>query len=227
MRIKGTLLAVGAAIGLSGVAPAYAANVNLVTNGNFANAVGYTSDYANCGSGPYVCAPSTAGNSYFATNASSVNGSFYPLTDHTGDGSNLLVLDPSGLGSFFIQTFAVAANSTYTLSFFASQLNFGSSIIASVNGTSFGTFTPGTGWTPFSQTYNTGSATQATLRLDAGSTSQSYNDFAVDDVAFTGPAAPGAVPEPATWAMMILGFGLVGSGLRRRRERMLPSARLA
>jgi PEP-CTERM motif len=30
------------------------------------------------------------------------------------------------------------------------------------------------------------------------------------------PAGPGAVPEPATWAMMLLGFGLVGSTMRRR-----------
>ncbi len=28
----------------------------------------------------------------------------------------------------------------------------------------------------------------------------------------------GAVPEPATWAMMILGFGVVGGALRRRRK---------
>jgi len=28
--------------------------------------------------------------------------------------------------------------------------------------------------------------------------------------------APGAVPEPATWAMMIAGFGLVGTAMRRR-----------
>lgn len=33
----------------------------------------------------------------------------------------------------------------------------------------------------------------------------------------------GFVPEPATWAMMIAGFGLVGASLRRRRE----SAQLA
>ena len=31
-------------------------------------------------------------------------------------------------------------------------------------------------------------------------------------------AVGGAVPEPATWAVMILGFGLAGSALRRRRE---------
>jgi hypothetical protein len=35
--------------------------------------------------------------------------------------------------------------------------------------------------------------------------------FEVDNVTFSG-----AVPEPATWAMMILGFGLVGASMRRR-----------
>jgi hypothetical protein len=30
-------------------------------------------------------------------------------------------------------------------------------------------------------------------------------------------AVPGAVPEPATWAMMTLGFGAVGFGLRRKK----------
>lgn len=33
-----------------------------------------------------------------------------------------------------------------------------------------------------------------------------------------GAGATGAVPEPATWAMMILGFGLVGFALRRREK---------
>ncbi len=35
-----------------------------------------------------------------------------------------------------------------------------------------------------------------------------------------------AVPEPATWTMMILGFGLVGSVARHRRERCALSYRL-
>jgi len=38
--------------------------------------------------------------------------------------------------------------------------------------------------------------------------------FELDDVAFK----TSAVPEPATWAMMIAGFGLAGAAIRRRRN---------
>lgn len=34
---------------------------------------------------------------------------------------------------------------------------------------------------------------------------------------------PGAVPEPATWAMMILGMGMVGYGLRMRRKGLVTA----
>lgn len=40
--------------------------------------------------------------------------------------------------------------------------------------------------------------------------------FVMDDVTFN---RGGAVPEPATWALMILGFGAVGASLRGRRLR--------
>ncbi len=42
------------------------------------------------------------------------------------------------------------------------------------------------------------------------------NFVVFDDVTF-GSSSPGGVPEPATWAMAILGMGMMGAALRRRR----------
>ncbi|MBB5685489.1 PEPxxWA-CTERM sorting domain-containing protein [Sphingobium boeckii] len=43
--------------------------------------------------------------------------------------------------------------------------------------------------------------------------------FELDNIRFSN-----AVPEPATWAMMITGFGMVGSGMRRGRRTKLATA---
>lgn len=60
--------------------------------------------------------------------------------------------------------------------------------------------------------------------------SSNVNDVAgpiLDNVSLSMASAPvgGAVPEPATWGMMILGFGVVGGAMRRRRP--APSRALA
>ncbi|QMW23622.1 Npun_F0296 family exosortase-dependent surface protein [Sandaracinobacteroides saxicola] len=48
-------------------------------------------------------------------------------------------------------------------------------------------------------------------RVTSITLSSEANSFEVDNL------ATAVVPEPATWAMFILGFGLVGSAVRRRR----------
>lgn len=57
------------------------------------------------------------------------------------------------------------------------------------------------------------------LYSNPGDTSAYVSDWAVGpqytNYAFRVAAA---VPEPATWAMMLLGFGVIGFGMRRRRE---------
>ncbi|MEW5684848.1 MAG: PEPxxWA-CTERM sorting domain-containing protein [Pseudomonadota bacterium] len=42
----------------------------------------------------------------------------------------------------------------------------------------------------------------------------------IDDITVSVPAV-GGVPEPATWALMIMGFGAAGATLRRRRTQFL------
>jgi hypothetical protein len=41
------------------------------------------------------------------------------------------------------------------------------------------------------------------------------------DLSSVGGSVVSTAPEPSTWAMLILGFGLVGLSLRRREKRVL------
>lgn len=67
-----------------------------------------------------------------------------------------------------------------------------------------------TGWVQ--QTVNFATGTGGTLSFAALGTSDSLGGY-IEDVALV------AVPEPATWAMMIGGFGLLGGALRLRSRR--------
>ncbi len=50
--------------------------------------------------------------------------------------------------------------------------------------------------------------------IDFGGTA---NQTGFDDITF-GSATAGGVPEPATWAFMIFGFGAIGGAMRRQRK---------
>lgn len=87
----------------------------------------------------------------------------------------------------------------------------------SVDGLGFSTVTESgvgafdTNWHLYSYTFSI--PTPRFLRFTALGTSDSLGGY-LDDIRLVG--AGGGVPEPATWAMMLAGFGLIGAALRRR-----------
>jgi hypothetical protein len=84
----------------------------------------------------------------------------------------------------------------------------------------------------FNDTYITHSRYELTDKTKANLRSLTVTGFDSDEelasyVRWTSAALPGAVPEPASWALMIVGFGGVGAALRRRRSMHSSGALLA
>ncbi len=114
--------------------------------------------------------------------------------------------DTSGLGLFF------NAGDQFVLALVANDPNNG------VFGWSAGTSTDAPG-TPFNQAnfinnpYGGGDAYRGVAPANS-SINEVYTRFTTTDSGFR--TYVNSVPEPATWAMMIVGFGLVGGAMRRR-----------
>jgi hypothetical protein len=115
---------------------------------------------------------------------------------------------------------------TYDLSFLYSPrpgVGFDSNgILVELNGVELGQISAtglsggSTAWSNIvMQTFTVGS--NATLRFSANGTSDSLGGY-IDNITLAA-----VVPEPSTWALFILGFGLVGHSMRRRSQKVRVS----
>lgn len=222
------------AAALLGAVPAAA--VNLVTNGDFsAGNTGFTSAYTFQTPGQYGN-PGTAleaGLYAIDTDANNTHVAWVELPDHTGDSAGLYLI-ANGAGAdiaLWEQNVTVAPNTTYNFSAWvadvcclvpgvAEQLagvsppSFTFRVIDGQTVTTIGSFTPdGVGaWENFSGTFTNGASTSLTLRIVNLNNEPAGNDLGLDDISF----AAVAVPEPTTWALLGMGFAMVGAALRRR-----------
>jgi hypothetical protein len=203
-------LAVALLISLSGVgAPAMAAN--LLVNGNFeassnptTTPPGWTNIGHSDGVIPYTIGPLPAFDGKY----------FYDLGGYG---------DPTGpVGDGIMQSVATVIGKSYKLSFgLSSEDVAGDSALQVLIGgqsTLYPLTSTGTwflkGFTVQTIDYVATSAMTDIKFIEVKNSSGGFNDPLIDGVSFASSSAP----EPASWAMMLGGFGLLGSSLRAQRR---------
>ncbi|WP_426168589.1 PEPxxWA-CTERM sorting domain-containing protein [Sandarakinorhabdus sp. DWP1-3-1] len=207
------LTGVVALAALAGAAPAAA---NLLVNGNFEASTSQTSTptgWTNIGHTEGVISYASFGTPAYDGDYYYDIGGYGGATPAPGEGIS--------------QTVTTVPTALYTLTFgFSGENTAGVSTVLDVLiGSQLSQFTiVGDGSGVFKKPFQTTSinylATGASTTISftiASSTAFGFNDPLIDGVSFA-LAGPGStVPEPASWAMLIAGFGLVGAAARRRR----------
>ena len=139
-------------------------------------------------------------------------------------------------GAFFEQLLATTAGQSYDLSFWVAEnggptssfsvfwngalvnltQNPANNTLSNPSNNVFGT----QNWVQFSFLNLLAPTNSTELQIHG---QQNPAGIAFDDISVTASRINGAVPEPATWAMMLIGFGGIGVTMRRRR----PTTRTA
>jgi PEP-CTERM motif len=123
-----------------------------------------------------------------------------------------ILLTPSAGFEVALNSFRYYKNFSTGLTFVAELLDSSNNTIFSYNGPS----ASGASYAP-NTAYFSG---PLTFRYMSVSGAPVIDDFTFDVRAVASPPN-GAVPEPATWGMMLAGFGIVGAAMRRRSRRVL------
>jgi len=215
--------AIAAVLAAACAAPALAVPINVVNHsfeilptGGLPTACGLGCSFSNTTGLGWVLG-GTGGQ--FQPGSSSGNFSYF---NYVPDG---ITTGWAGVGTLYQTIVPLAQIGTYTLTVergvrndFQASPGWIALTFSNTSTTVYGTgtlATPGN-WSTFTSTYTVGA-------LDVGSTigivlNGAGNQGNWDNVRLDGPRGNGTVPEPASWAMMIAGFGLVGASLRSRRQ---------
>jgi len=209
MSIKSLLVGLVSALAVS-----TSASAAIVQNGSFESGLSGW-DFSGPGTG------TTPGIGVTVITTGGVNSTGYGDNVPTYDGTSAAFFVDDNAKQSISQAFELNPG-TYTLSFalFATQsgannpfsFSLGSSYSASLDNTEV----PVGVWTPYSYTFNVAANGEYNLSFMFDSGATPAKDVLLDAVNIA------AVPEPSTWAMMILGFAGVGFMAYRRRNQSAP-----
>jgi hypothetical protein len=222
------------------IAAGSASATELLTNGNFdAGNTGFVSQYKYSppdGSGQNLWPEATYD---VTTNPNADHPLFAAFADHTPgpDLGKMMVINGSGTPNTIVWAegdigggapLIGAANTAYTFSFWLASVYPASpaDLQLWVNGAAVGgqIFAAAGGsedlgqWQEFIYSGVSGAGGLQSISLTNLNLEPSGNDFALDDMHLSGTA----VPEPSSWALMLIGFGGLGAMLRTSQRRLVP-----
>lgn len=222
MKIRSLLVAAAA---VAAIVPAVASAQNIVANPSFENQTPRSDGILV----PPGWTLNAGPNGYFQGNGNTsyVHTGLFDISSACGGTSSTSTLNQ---GCYVTQVLNTVAGQSYNLSLWLYNYA-GSTPAASGYSVFFGgqqvasqLFAPvDFGWTQFTTGNLLATGTQTDLQIHLRS---DLGQIFLDDVSVTANATPPtpSVPEPAGWAMMIAGFGMVGAGLRARRRTVLRHA---
>lgn len=205
------------------------ASAQLVANGDFESGnTGFTSGYTYVGT-PGPTALYGEGSYTVGDNASNYHNLWADVAAYSGD--NYLIANgaPGNNVSVWSEVLTgLTAGQTYNFSAYVTNVccngdftgTNGTPVLVATDGGVFNisATTTGTGnWVQLAGSF-VATGTSTTLNIFNDNSVASGNDFGLDAISVT------AVPEPATWGLMILGFGAVGATLRRRSTKVAFAA---
>jgi hypothetical protein len=224
-------LAVGLAVAVAGAA---SASTNLLTNGSFEADGGSFNGWTLTGTvgdtTPAVVIP-------FGSSSQYPGGAFGepipagPGTSHSSDavGTHAAYFVSDFTTETLSQTVHLDAG-TYTIGFslYTPQNGLNNPVDALFSGTVAGqtlqsgsvSALPATTWTNFTQTVQIATAGDYTTSFVFQTNGYPAKDIVVDQAFIS----PGAVPEPMSWALMIMGMGSLGVAMRAQRRRQFAFA---
>jgi hypothetical protein len=215
-RLTAPALALVAALGLTAT---QAAAANLITNGGFEDGATTSTMDGNTNTGvPDGWTPNAAFDlepSFNHQQLGFANSGSYSLSIGNYDYEALAALS---------QTFSDVVGATYTGTFYAfdggANGDSGAFLDASIDGTTLKALDD----TVASYTKETFTFTGTGSDTFTIAAQTNPSEWFVDDVSIQGA---GAVPEPASWAMMLLGVGAIGTLLRSRRSAAVARTAMA